>query len=158
MDTVHGKSKGKKQTVLVLTERKTRYEILLKLNSCSTSNVIKALQKARINNRLFKTITVDIGSEFSEKLATTLSNQYHIPLYYCHPFTSCERGSNERNNRIFRRFYPKGKSLNKVTNKDLKRIQDYMNNLPRKILNWQTAREQFIACCAAENIPLNFSP
>lgn len=60
---------------------------------------------------------------------------------YCHPFCSSERGSNERMNRMIRRFFPKGQSLKNVTNADCKRVQDWLNNYPRKILHYQTPAE-----------------
>ena len=70
MDCVIGKSKNK-TTLLVLTERLTRYEIIEKLKAHNTSEVIKALN--RIEKRfkssfykIFKSITVDNGSEFKE--------------------------------------------------------------------------------------------
>lgn len=66
-----------------------------------------------------------------------------LKVYYCHPYTSCERGSNERNNRIIRRYLPKGKFLKYLTQFDCDRIAADMNDMPRKILGYATARELF---------------
>jgi len=56
-------------------------------------------------------------------------------LYYCHPYRSGERGTNENQNKLIRRFYPKGVDLSEVTQEELNKIQDFMNNMPRKIFN-----------------------
>lgn len=66
-----------------------------------------------------------------------------LTVYYCHPYTSCERGSNERNNRIIRRYLPKGQSLKHVTQADCDRIAAAINDMPRKILGYATAKELF---------------
>ena len=66
-----------------------------------------------------------------------------IFVYYCHPYRSTERASNERANHIIRRFFPKGVSFAKYTSKDCQRVQDWMNNYPRKILDYSTPAELF---------------
>ena len=66
-----------------------------------------------------------------------------LDVYYCHPYRSTERASNERANRIIRRFFPKGTSFAKYTSKDCQRVQDWMNNYPRKILDYSTPAELF---------------
>lgn len=62
-----------------------------------------------------------------------------------HQGTSCERGSNERQNRIIRRFFPKGQSLRKYTQKDCDKVADWINTMPRKILGYATSAERFDA-------------
>ena len=64
-------------------------------------------------------------------------------IYYCHPFCSCERGTNENINKMIRRFFPKGMSLSKINNNDCLRVQEYINNYPRKILGNMTAKQVF---------------
>lgn len=143
MDTVIGKSKGKKQALLVLTERVTRKEIIVHIQDKTTKSVVRTL------NRLFKaypkgtfqTITVDNGCEFQDCKGMERNNR--TTVYYCHPYTSCERGSNECANRIIRRFFPKGQSLEKCTSKDCQKAEDFMNNLPRRILDYATPNELF---------------
>ena len=66
-----------------------------------------------------------------------------LTVYYCHPFSSCERGSNERNNRIIRRFFPKGKSMTSVTQADCNKAAAAINSMPRKILGYRTAADLF---------------
>lgn len=66
-----------------------------------------------------------------------------IKVYFCHPYSSWERGSNQRHNGLFRRFVPKGTSIDVFTQSDISEISDWSNNLPRKILNYSTPEELF---------------
>lgn len=143
MDTVIGNAKGKGQAILVLTERLTRYELILKLKDKTTASVVRALSKAvhQFPRGTFQTITVDNGSEFSD----CRGMERYAPVYYCHPYSSWERGSNENANRIIRRFFPKGQSLQRRTQRDCDAVASYMNNMSRKILGYATAAELFTA-------------
>lgn len=138
MDTVQGQKK-KKGCILVLSERKTRQELLFKLDNKQCASVWNTLQDNwdKLKHHI-KTITCDNGVEFSTNCE--LSNNELIEfvrtnLYYCHPYRSGERGTNENQNKLIRRFYPKGVDLSNVTQEDLNKIQDFMNNMPRKIFN-----------------------
>lgn len=93
----------------------------------------------------FQTVTVDNSSEFQDchGMEHDPKGNKRLTVYYCHPYCSCERGSNERNNRIIRRFLPMGKSLRHVTQCDCDRIAAAINDMPRKILGYSTARELF---------------
>ena len=66
-----------------------------------------------------------------------------LTVYYAHPYSSWERGTNERNNRIIRRYFPKGKSLAKVTQKQCNAVAASINAMPRKVLGWYSAQELF---------------
>jgi len=114
MDCVIGKSTGKGQALLVLTERLTRFEIIFKLSAKTSAIVNKKVEStlSTFPKGTFKSITVDNGSEFSAAF------QLPIPVYYCHPYCSSERGSNENCNRLVRRFFPKGQSMARRTQRD----------------------------------------
>lgn len=142
MDSVIGKAKGKGESILVLTERFTRYEIIFKVADKTAKSVVSALSKIipQYPQNTFRSITVDNGSEFSD----FESMSQYAPVYYCHPYTSSERGSNERANRIIRRFFPKGESLKDVTQSDCERVANYMNRMHRKILGYDTAESLFL--------------
>lgn len=138
MDCVIGHSKGKGQAVLVLTERLTRYELIFKLKEKTALSVNRKMEKLIKNSPgLFQSITCDNGSEFSS--AYTLP----VPVYYCHPYCSSERGSNENGNRIIRRYFPKGSDFKKLTQKDCDYVASRINSMPRKLLNYATAAELF---------------
>lgn len=142
MDSVIGKARGKKQSLLVLTERRTRFEIIIRVSAKISAATVAALSRIvpRFPEGTFKTLTVDNGSEFQDADGI----QALIPnLYYCHPYTSCERGSNENANRIIRRFFPKGQSMRNIRQKDCDAVAHYMNNMHRRILGYRTAAELF---------------
>ena len=147
MDTVVGKGKT---VLLVLTERKTREEIIRKIPSKSQRAVINALNiierklGSKSFRKKFKTITMDNGCEFlcQEGIEHSISTKrQRTKVYYCHPYRACERGSNENANKMIRRFIPKGADISKFSDKDIQRIENYMNNYPRKILGGLSARQ-----------------
>lgn len=145
MDTVIGKAKGKNAVLLVLTERKTRYEIIRKIHSKKSKYVVRALDNLQREFgsfflEIFKTITVDNGSEFSDLRG--MEKDGRTKVYYCHPYSSWERGSNENINGIIRRWIPKGTNINDITNHQITAIQNWINNYPRKILQ-STAQKEF---------------
>ncbi|MCI9510525.1 MAG: IS30 family transposase [Angelakisella sp.] len=148
MDTVIGKAKGGGPVLLVLTERLTRKEIIRKIGSKTTAEVARALNRLERDmgarfKRIFQTITIDNGSEFMdtagmEKSCCTKGTRTKV--YYCHPYSSWERGSNENANGIIRRFIPKGTPIEEYSEKDIARVEQWINNYPRKILGYSTAQ------------------
>lgn len=87
------------------------------------------------------TITSDNGLEFAnhKDISTALECDY----YFCHPYSSYERGLNEYTNGLIRQYVPKGTSFENITPKYIKMIEDKLNNRPRKSLNWKTPNEVF---------------
>lgn len=149
MDCVCGSTRT---TFLVLTERLTRQEMIFKMEnqkSASVLNCINSLERkfGKKFKQVFKSITVDNGSEFLDYQALEKSiygrNSKRTQLYYCHPYCSCERGTNERINREIRRLVPKGTNLSTYTNADVEDLQNWVNNYPRKVLNFATSQELF---------------
>lgn len=143
-DTVIGKSKGKSESLLVLTERVTRYEIIRKLKDKTAAEVLVHLSEIipGYPPGTFKTITVDNGSENQDYDGM----KKLVPeVYYCHPYSSFERGSNENANKIIRRFFPKGESMKDKTQADADIAQAFMNQMHRKILGYATSQELFDA-------------
>lgn len=149
MDCVVGK-KSTKDVLLVLSERLTRYEIIIKMPNRKTDTVIKSLDKLERDfgkrfKDVFKSITVDNGVEFSDShgLERSIYNGKRTEMYYCHPYTSCERGTNERLNRDIRRHLPKGVNFKDYTDEQVQFVQDWLNDYPRAIFEYGTARERF---------------
>ena len=160
MDTVIG-TKNKGETLIVLTERKTRYEIILRSkdkSALSTAQVLNYLERKYKQHfcKIFKTITVDNGTEFSTteilEKSCRRKNATRTTLYYCHPYTSSERGSNENQNRFVRKFFPRGTPIKNYTDQYIQAVQDYINNKYRKLLNYRTSAELFAAELAILNI------
>ncbi len=140
MDTVVGKGNT---TLLVITERKTRKEIIRKIPSRSQKAVESAINKierqmgAKAFRKEFKTITSDNGSEFLDQKAiehSCINKSKRTTMYYCHPYSAWERGSNENANKLIRRFIPKGANIAEYSEKEIERIEHYINNYPRRIL------------------------
>jgi len=90
---------------------------------------------------VFKSITADNGSEFSELSA--ILESLKSEAYFSHPYSSWERGSNERQKVIIRRFIPKGKAIKNIQLTEVKEIERWMNQYPRKILDYSTPEECF---------------
>ena len=100
-----------------------------------------------------KSITMDNGAEFSDVagIERSVYSGKRTSTYYCHPYCSSERGSNERLNREIRRLVPKGTDLSKYTVADVKKIERWVNTYPRMILGFATSEELFtqhLSCIA----------
>ena len=153
MDCVEGK-KGTKKTMLVLTERYTRYEIIRIMKDHTAASVVKALngiERAYGADfyKIFQSITIDNGSEFSDYEGLEQScrrSGTRTKVYYCHPYSSYERGSNENQNKMIRRHYPKGVSFERVTPADTRRLEKWINNYPRGIFDYFTSADLYEAC------------
>lgn len=145
LDTVYS-SKGDKNTLFVFTERKTRIELIYKMYGRISENTVSVLDfieksigyKAFCNN--FKTITCDNGVEFSniDRIEHNESGLERTKLYFCHAYCSSERGSNENQNRLIRRWIPK-KSFIRDFKQPVSVIQRWINTLPRLIFKGKTS-------------------
>ena len=106
--------------------------------------------------RLFKTITCDNGTEFSNTLGMEISpytRRRRTTVYYCHPYCSSERGSNENQNGFIRRFVPKGTPIRAYSTERIQDIQDYINAYPRRLFNGQNSLTLFQNELQKINIP-----
>lgn len=158
MDCVEGKKKTKK-TLLVLTERKTRKEIIRLMPDKTAASVVTALDKlerrlgATMFQKTFRSITMDNGCEFSDCAGiekSCITGQQRTKAYYCHPYSSYERGSNENQNKMVRRKYPKGYDFSKTSAKAIQMLENWINNYPRKIFNFETAEMRYKKACKEE--------
>ena len=145
IDSVIG-VREKSSVLMTLTERATRMEIIVKTPGKKSVYVQEALMDLKQKygesfNKVFKSITCDNGSEFS--FDEDFKAKLGVDFYYAHPYSSYERGTNENHNGIIRRFIPKGKSIDDISKESVERICNWMNTLPRKILNYNTPQELF---------------
>lgn len=153
MDLVEGLKGQKEPYLLVLSERKTRKEIIELIPDKTAESVGKALD--RIEKRLgvvkfretFKTITTDNGSEFRNwkiiEKSYTGSKKARTSQYFADAYCSWQRGTNENINKMIRRFLPKGTSFKNLTQEEVKKIEKWINNYPRKILKFKTSEEYY---------------
>ena len=138
---------GRKESQSVLLtpdERITRFRHIIKISGRSTQAVEQGLKTLRELygeqfSQVFRSITSDNGSEFAS-LPQLLPA---IPIYYAHPYSAYERGLNEKQNSLIRRFLPKGRSFDGVTDEQIREIQDWINQLPRKSFHYSSPEELF---------------
>jgi IS30 family transposase len=149
MDTVVSSKTGR-GGLLVLTERVTRQEIAKRVPDLKAQTVVQAVDKLekKYGKRfplIFRSITIDNGTEFSDcpGIERSIYGGQRTKCYYCHPYSAYERGSNEKQNQMIRRYFPKGTNFNKVTDKEVSRVVDWLNNYPRQILGWNTSEALF---------------
>ena len=145
-DLVVGKQ-GTKTVLFTLTERMTRQEIIMKLPNKETKTIAKAIDRLerRYGGKFYKTfksITFDNGAEFMgyegiEK--SCLRKTKRTTIYYAHPYCSGERGTNENNNRLIRRFIPKGTDMTNIKVSKIKEIEDWINNYPRAMFDYKSS-------------------
>ena len=156
-DLVIGKRK-KGAVLFTLTERKTREEIIIKLESKEAKEVANALDilekiyKKEFSNK-FKTITFDNGPEFRnwrslEKSYDKRKKKARTQVYYAHPYRSGERGSNENGNRLIRRFIPKGTDITLISEEFIKYVENWINNYPRAMFNYKSTNQILEKLCA----------
>lgn len=126
-----------------LVERTTRFTLLVKLNSRDATTVRKAFAKEfkKFPKELKRTLTYDQGQEMAHHKLFTKDTD--ITVYFAHPHSPWERGTNENTNSIIRRFYPKGTDFSKISKVKLKQTQELINDRPRKIHNFYTPNEVF---------------
>jgi IS30 family transposase len=152
-DTIKGPL-GSKISLITLTERKSREEIIIKVASASQAEVKAAIdgleQKYGSGFRgKFKSITFDNGVEFLDWRSlevSLLEVGRRTTIYFAHSYSSWERGTNENHNRMIRRFIPKGTNLALLDEQEIQEIEDWMNNYPRKILGYRTPRQVATEC------------
>ena len=128
--------KEKGQCLLTLTDRKSRYEIIRLIEDKTVKSVNKALKEV-LKEYEIKSITENNGLEFA-RLYEVFDYEN---IYYAHPYSSYERGSNENHNRLIRRFLPKG--TKNTTQQRVAFIEDWINNYPKKLFNYKTPFEVF---------------
>lgn len=143
IDTVVG-SGDSSAVLLTLDERTLNFRHMIKIPNRSTAAVeqgIVQLQKIYGDrfNAAFRTITSDNGSEFAS-LPQLLPG---TAIYYAHPYSAYERGLNEKQNSLIRRFFPKGHSMDVVSPDAVHRVQDWCNRFSRKAFGSASPDELF---------------
>ena len=144
LDTVISTTKGTHRCLLTLTERKTRYEIIGILEAKTKEEVIYKFKKIKEYLKqniklIINSLTTDNGGEFAGFLE--IIEITGAKFYFCHPYASCEKGTNEKHNSIIRYFIPKSTLIENYSVTEINNICHWMNNYPRKILNYFTPQE-----------------
>lgn len=127
-------TKIKNYCLLVLTDRRSRHQIIRLIPNKTAESVNQALTLLLGEHRILS-ITADNGSEF-KRLSEVFPEEH---IYYAHAYSSWERGSNENHNRLIRRWLPKG--TKKTTPKEVAFIENWINNYPKKCLDYKSPSE-----------------
>lgn len=135
-DTMLGKDR--KACVLVITDRKSRFNKFRKLNRRFASKVTKETITA-LKGLPVETITNDRGQEFADH--QMCSKKMKVQIYFCDAYSSFQRGTNENRIGILRQYLPKKTDLTGLSGRELKKIEFEINNRPMKCLDWLTPYE-----------------
>ena len=140
IDTIVGANQ--KGAITTVVERSTS---LVRISIPTTKKAIDIENEtirimAPLKDKIY-TITSDNGLEFANH--KNIANNLDYKHYFCHPYSSWERGLNEYTNGLIRQYIPKGTSFENITAEYIQEIEDKLNNRPRKSLNWRTPNEVF---------------
>lgn len=145
LDSIVGaKHKG---AITSMVERKTKLTKLVLLKG-RTAEATKAgiIERLKPLEKHVLTLTADNGKEFASH--GKISEKLDAGFYFCHPYHSWERGLNENTNGLVRQYFPKGTDFAKLTAEDVQRVEDLLNNRPRKALRYHSPNEVFATLTA----------
>ncbi|OAD41570.1 IS30 family transposase, partial [Polaribacter atrinae] len=133
--------KNHKSAIGTIVERKTRFTLIVKLESKKAGEVANKFSKIlnKLNPIYKKSMTYDNGIEMARHEIITKNTG--MKIYFAHPYSSWERGTNENTNGLIRRYLPKGTNFNEIDLNQLQIIQEKLNNRPRKIIGYKTPQE-----------------
>ena len=134
--------------LVTLVERNTRFTLIGRTDSKEAEEVTRAICAlfAPLPRASLQSLTLDNGKEFArhEELARTTD----LDVFFAKPYHSWERGTNENTNGLIRRLHPKKSSFSGIGKAEIKRIDTFVNDRPRKCLGWMTPREKMAAFLA----------
>ncbi len=124
-----------------LVERTTRTTLLIPLKGKSAKEVRSAFAREikMLPKKICLSMTYDQGREMAEHKLFT--KQTKMKVYFAHPSSPWERGTNENTNGLIRQFFPKGVDFNKISKQEIKRVERLLNDRPRKVLGFKTPYE-----------------
>jgi transposase, IS30 family len=130
--------KNRESAIGTLVERTTRFLIIVPLKKKDATSVRKAFEKAfsNIPKHLKLSLTYDNGTEMAQHKIFTKNSK--IKVYFAHPYSPWERPTNENTNGLIRDYFPKGTDFNLIPKKDLKEVQNQLNERPRKTLEYES--------------------
>jgi IS30 family transposase len=136
----------RKTGILAMTDRKTRFNKFIKLDRRTAPKVTAATIKG-LKGLPLRSITNDRGLEFAEH--KKCSDKLGVKIYFCDPYSSHQRGTNENRIGILRQYFPKKSCLKKVTQGQIRKIEFEINNRPMKCLDWRTPYEAMMGVTVA---------
>ena len=138
IDTIIGQNH--KGAILTINDRVSSMVWIAKLGEKNAEELAKKAIKILLPYKNFlNTITGDNGKEFADH--KTIKTGLEVDFYFARPYHSWERGANENTNGLIRQYFPKGTSFDNVSDEDITRVQNILNNRPRKKLKYLTPIE-----------------
>lgn len=133
----------RKTAIGTIVERTSRFTLIVPLKNRTAKEIRKAFARElkKFPKELTKSLTHDNGLEMAQH--SLFTKQTDIQVFFCHPYSSWERGTNENTNGLIRDFWPKKTDFNLISKYQIKKVQKLLNERPRKILNWRTPAEVF---------------
>lgn len=128
--------------ILSYVERKSKFTVLSKIMQKTAKNVASATIKRFAKLGQIHTITYDNGKEFS--LHELISKKTGANCYFATPYHSWERGLNEHTNGLIRQYFPKSTHFENLTEKEIKKVENLLNNRPRKELGYLKPKEVYM--------------
>ncbi|MDB6096016.1 MAG: transposase [Francisellaceae bacterium] len=142
--------------ILSYVDRASKFTILAQLKDKTAAGILSAT-KERLTpfSRLVKMITYDNGREFASH--SLISEHLKAKCYFATPYHSWERGLNEHTNGLVRQYFPKSSNLTLISADELQRVENLLNNRPRKVLGYLKPKEIMSkAMKPAERIALRY--
>jgi IS30 family transposase len=137
-DTIIGRNH--QQAIVSLTERKSKLTRLEKVIR-NTAELVGQAVREQLQPLTVHTITSDNGREFAQH--QSIAHQLKADFYFAHPYSSWERGLNENTNGLVRQYFPKKSDFSKITDRQITKVVERLNNRPRKTLGYKTPNEVF---------------
>lgn len=141
LDTIIGKNH--QQAIVSMTERKSRYTLIQKVErktaQCVSNAIINLLSPF---SEYVHTMTSDNGKEFADH--KNIADKLEAEFYFAHPYASWERGLNENTNGLIRQYFPKERDFTTITQKEISQAMNKLNNRPRKCLGMKTPNQVFL--------------
>lgn len=128
------------QAIVSVVERKSKLTRLGRVERNTASDVRRELT-AQLASLTVLTITSDNGREFAHH--QRIAQQLKADFYFAHPYSSWERGLNENTNGLVRQYFPKKSDFSKITERQINKVVERLNNRPRKTLGYKTPNEVF---------------
>lgn len=135
-----------------LVERKSRYvKIVPLLHRKDSLSVVKSFAKAlsEVPTELKESMTYDRGLEMT--LHQLFTNLTGATVYFADPRAPWQRGTNENTNGLIRDFFPKKTDFSNYTQEDFQKVEDLLNDRPRKVIGFRTPREVFEEALCNQN-------
>ena len=150
-DLIIGAKNQTRFNLFTLTDRKTRFEIAIKIKDKTCQSVVNALNLLETKlgsknfSKVFKSITFDNGVEFRDIQGmenSPYTNNKRLKTYFANPYHSWERGTNENSNRLIRRYFPKGTDFSSITQDTINLVVSKINYGKRHCLTYNSSIEE----------------